>query len=352
MVIGIDYRLAVSSHRGMGRYCREIVEKLFDLDHENQYILYVDRECDRVLPPNFRWHKLPAPANYIVGEQLYMPFLIRRDKLDVMWCTSNTFPLFIPRSVRLVVTVHDLIFMYKLPRGQNFTQRVGALYRRWVMRLGYGRIDKCVTVSQFSAAEIKRIFGLDNIAITYNCIESFYRKMRAYHPSKSPQGYYFTLSADAPSKNLPFLLDAFAHKLTDKRLIVGGVKDNSPLRELYPQPNIVFLADGVSDEELIEHYMSCEAFLYVSLQEGFGIPPLEALACGAKVVCSYETSLREVVDGCGILINPRSEQELLDAIERIGSFSVEQLKIDAHIARFIDWRESAVVIKDCLTIGR
>ncbi|MEG2759103.1 MAG: hypothetical protein RR908_04445, partial [Rikenellaceae bacterium] len=84
MIIGIDYRLAASSHRGMGRYCREIVEKLFIMDTKNQYVLYIDDKCDKPLPHNFRFHKLPT-SNFIIGEQIIMPFFIIKDKIDVLW---------------------------------------------------------------------------------------------------------------------------------------------------------------------------------------------------------------------------------------------------------------------------
>lgn len=347
MNIGIDYRLAAASHRGMGRYCREIVEKLFDMDKENKYVLYTDTDCDKPLPPNFRWHKIPT-ANFILGEQVFLPLAISNDKIDVLWSPSNTFPLFMPRSVKLVVTIHDLIFMYKLPKGQNIIQRIGALYRRWVLKLGYKRIDTCITVSEFSASEIRRIFNIKDVRITYNCIEAFYKKTRDCLTSEKAD-FYFTLSADAPSKNLPFLLNAFKNKLPNDKLVIGGVKNNSPLREQYQSEQIIFLNDGVPDELLIEHYLKCKAFVYVSLQEGFGIPPLEALSCGAKVISSYETSLREVVGECGILINPRREDELLEAIEKIADFEVPQTTIDNHLAQFTDWSIPATIILKNIT---
>ncbi|MEG2317472.1 MAG: glycosyltransferase family 1 protein [Rikenellaceae bacterium] len=347
MIIGIDYRLAASSHRGMGRYCREIVEKLFIMDTKNQYVLYIDDKCDKPLPHNFRFHKLPT-SNFIIGEQIIMPFFIIKDKIDVLWSPSNTFPLITPRHIKLVTTIHDLIFMYKLPKGQNFIQRVGALYRRYVLKLGHKRIDSCITVSEFSASEIKRIFNITDVTITYNCIEAFYKKTKDIKQDKK-ENFYFTLSADAPSKNLKFLLEAFRNKLSGEKLIIAGVKDTSPLRELYSSQDITFLNDGISDDELIKLYMSCKAFIYVSLQEGFGIPPLEALSCGSKVICSYATSLREVVGECGILIDPKNEDSLLKAISDIDNFDITQEKIDLHLSQFIDWSVPASIVLKTLT---
>lgn len=348
MIIGIDYRLAASSHRGMGRYCREIVDKLSALDSENQYILYIDTDCTKELPQNFRWHRLPT-SNFILGEQFVLPIMMLRDKIDVMWSPSNTFPLFTPPGIKLVVTVHDLIFMYPLPKGQNFTQRIGALYRRCVMTLGRWRADRFVTVSHFSASELERIFKIRNTTITYNCIESFYKKATAHTTDRVRQDYYFTLSADAPSKNLPFLLATFTDKLTDKKLVVGGIKDDSPLRAEYNSPNITFLKNGISDSQLLDYYMSCRAFIYVSLQEGFGIPPLEALACGAKLICSNATSLPEVVGGHGILIDPRQVSDLMSAINDIDNFKVDPQSLNSHLEQFIDWTSPARIIHNILT---
>lgn len=347
MIIGIDYRLAASSHRGFGRYSREIVEKLFEIDKVNQYILYIDTDCNKQLPANFRWHKIPT-SNYILGEQIFMPIFLRQDKIDVMWSTSNTFPLFVPSSVKLVVTVHDLIFMYKLPKNQNFVQRVGALYRRAVILLGKNIVDQYITVSNFSASELNRILNIKNATITYNCIESFYKKAKIHTPPPCNEEFYFTLSADAPSKNLDFLLSAFMNKLPDKKLVVGGVKDKSPLRTKYAAQNITFLKDGVPDSDLLDHYMNCKAFIYVSIQEGFGIPPLEALACGAKVICSNATSLPEVIGDNGMLINPKNEDDLIEKIKNIDSFNLNENNVKQHLEQFIDWNVPANVVANIL----
>ncbi|MEG0795808.1 MAG: glycosyltransferase family 1 protein [Odoribacter sp.] len=344
MVIGIDYRLAASSCRGMGRYSREIVKKLFDIDSLNQYILYIDTDCNECLPYNFRWHKLPT-ANYIVGEQIYLACAVRSDKLDVLWSTSNTFPLIIPNRVRLIVTIHDLIFMYSLPNHQNFTQRVGALYRRAVANLGIRRVDQVVTVSEFSAHEIKRILKIDNVVITYNCIESFYAAASNKQCAPMTDKFYFTLSADAPSKNLNFLLNVFSNRLSTQKLVVGGIKERSKLREKYKFSNIVFLKEGIDDSELIGYYQHCEAFIYVSLFEGFGIPPLEALACGAKIICSNATSLPEVVNDNGLLIDPTNEKELIEAVKNISNFEIDNNKREKHLEKFINWQTSAFIIK-------
>ncbi|MEG2755621.1 MAG: glycosyltransferase family 1 protein [Mucinivorans sp.] len=349
MVVGIDYRLAASSHRGMGRYAREIVRKLFALDTQNCYILYIDTPCQETLPSNFRWHCLPA-AGYILGEQIYLSRAVKHDKVDVLWSTSNTFPLWLPRRVKLIVTIHDLIFMYPLPRGQNFVQRIGALYRRVVVKCGIKRVDKVVTVSQFSADELKRIFKIDKATITYNCIESFYNLSRNTEKVIVDNKNNNTQSAEAPSKNIDFLLRSFAEKLPLKNLIVGGIKTDSPLREKYlPFKNILFLDNGISDSLLIGYYKGCQAFIYVSLMEGFGIPPLEALACGAKVICSNATSLPEVVGQQGLLIDPTNQSELLKAIEKIETFETEKSLTEQHLQKFVDWERPAKIIKNLIT---
>ncbi|MEG1956088.1 MAG: glycosyltransferase, partial [Mucinivorans sp.] len=157
-------------------------------------------------------------------------------------------------------------------------------------------------------------------------------------------------SADAPSKNIDFLLRSFAEKLPLKNLIVGGIKTDSPLREKYlPFKNILFLDNGISDSLLIGYYKGCQAFIYVSLMEGFGIPPLEALACGAKVICSNATSLPEVVGQQGLLIDPTNQSELLKAIEKIETFETEKSLTEQHLQKFVDWERPAKIIKNLIT---
>jgi glycosyltransferase involved in cell wall biosynthesis len=349
MIIGIDYRLANSSNRGMARYCREIVVSLITLDKKNKYILYFDSklsdESRNIIErsDNFSLKDINI-SNYILGEQLILSLFALKDKLDILWCPYNTFPLFLRRKCRLFVTIHDLIFLSPPLGKESIRQKIGRLYRKSCVLLGKKRIDICFTVSEYSDNQIKTMLKITNVYITYNCISTFYNLVKQVnsHPHKRDD-FYFTVSGDTPSKNLYFLLGIFKKYLLSDYLIVAGVKQNSHLRKNI-SGNITFLNEGITDSTLALYYSTCKAFILPSLQEGFGIPVLEALVCNAPVIASNRTSIPEIVGDFGLLFDPTSEESLLDSIRNIDSLHFSELKKCQHIEKFLDWNTTALQV--------
>lgn len=346
MKIGIDYSLATASTRGMGRYIREITRCLAASDRENTYFLYTHQPISEPLPPNFIERRLPT-GNEILAEQWYLPRMARRDELNVLWCGANTFPLFLKRKIRLVATIHDLIFMHPTEGRSTLRQKIGRTYRRSVLRWGHRRIDRCASVSRYSADEIEHLLGISNVEVTYNCIDTFYRVVESRPKPEVRADFYFTLSGDAPSKNLPLLLDTFEELLPDQTLVVGGLPSRSPLRARATD-RIRFLPTGITDEELADTYLRCRAFVFVSLSEGFGIPVLEALACGAPMVCSSTTSLPEVTGTLALLVDPTNKKAIAAALKNICTFVVDHSQKEMHLSKFLHWSDSAEKIKQLL----
>lgn len=341
MIIGIDYRLAITSKRGMGRYCREIVAQLFVLDQVNKYILYVDRPIEvGNFPSNFQTEILDF-KNYILSEQLSLHKQAKLDQLDILWCPYNTFPLFLTRRIKLIVTIHDLIFWNKPYGHESFVQKVGRIYRKLCISLGKKAINECLTVSQFSADQILKILAIKS-TVTYNCIGEFSKLADTVKINKR-ENFFFTLSGDAPNKNLSHILKMFETELLDQHLIIAGVSSKSILRNR-ERCNIHFLPEGISDIELIKHYKTCKAFLFMSLKEGFGIPILEAAVCNAYIISSNTTSLPEIVGPCGVLINPLNKKELISSISNIDRIKIDKETIDGHISKFIHWEIPALQI--------
>lgn len=347
MIIGIDYRLANKSHRGMARYCREIVKKLLLLDKQNEYILYIDTNPYQKLEgENYRYSRIGS-SNFILGEQLCLPIHISRDQCDIFWSPYNTFPVIVPKRTKLFVSIHDVIFLYKMPKKQSIYQKIGTLYRRTILRHFYKKINKCFTVSEFSRKELLRHIPLSiPIEITYNCISGFDEKVNSYkenNPDLKSKNYFFTLSGDAPSKNLSTLISVFKKDLKEECLIIGGIKQNSPIR-IYESNNIHFLNEGISDDELIKVYLQCKCFLFCSKYEGFGIPIIEAAICRKPIIASNTTSIPEILNGQGILVEP-TEQGIVSGINE---YLNNQYKQDPNykniINRFANWEIPANII--------
>jgi len=347
--IGIDYRLAASSSRGMARGCREVVNALAQYDSENEYFLYAD-----TLPASEESHlttsdhvhiKVMRKTNYIIDEQCVLPYFAKRDNLDILWCPYNTFPLFLTKKCKLLVTIHDVIFLLSPEGKPSMKQTIGRLYRKLCVVTGKRRIDVCVTVSNYSTRQIKERLGIEAVCVPqYNLVSGFYQKALPLITREQQRGnFYFTVSGDAPSKNLRFLLEVFTTSLSQERLVIAGVTQNSPLRNEGGN-NISFLDESVPDDVLIQRYRTCKAFVFPSLQEGFGIPVLEALVCGAPVAASNRASIPEVLNGLGVLFDPVSKDDFLKAIKAIDSFTVSEHKRQAYLARYTDGKNTAIEI--------
>ena len=346
MLIGIDFSLATSTCRGMGRYVREIVSCLMKLDTNNIYYLYTHNPISFHLPCNFIERRILC-CNTIIAEQLYLPIVAYRDHLDVLWCPGNTFPLFLSSKIKLVVTIHDLIFYLKFNDPSSIRQKIGRFYRSFVTSCGKMKINSCVTVSRYSAEEIKLKLGLQDIYITYNKIDAFYQLVQNIDRPIKRDNFYFTVSGDAPSKNLSMLIDIFQGELSDEKLIIAGIPNGSILRSKQ-KSNIIFLPQGIEDKELIRYYLTCKMFVFLSKCEGFGIPALEAIVCRTPMVCSNTTSLPEVVGHLGILVNPNNKSEIIDALLN-SSYKLKNDEVEMHIQKYLKWSESAEIILKVLT---
>lgn len=339
MIIVIDYRLAATSNRGMARYCREIVNELFSLDNHNEYYLLCNTiPRDVVLPQNFRF-EIVNSKNFILGEQIFIPYLLRKIKPDIYWATANTFPIFISRKIKLFVTIHDLIFFHKPIGRESLYKSIGRLYRKFIVKYFFKKINVCFTVSEYSKALINNTFHIKNkILVTYNCLSKKFVDLAKTKLTEKKENFYFTCSGDSPSKNLSFLINVFKTKLPNEKLYIAGVSDDSVIR-LQGDNNIIFLSGKMTDLEIIEKYTKCKAFIFPSLEEGFGIPILEALCCKAKVIASNRTSIPEVLADNGILFDPLSEDDFIEKFNMQKSFP---FKFD--YSKYISWIKTAEIV--------
>jgi glycosyltransferase involved in cell wall biosynthesis len=355
MIIGIDYRLANNSTRGMARYCREITRCMLESNTQHCYILYVDKELSHSIKqtPNILVKRIKT-NNFILGEQICLALQSVKDKLDVLWSPYNTFPLFLRRKTKLAVTIHDLIFWDYLPGKSSIVQKIGRFYRKYCLLFGKNKITYCFTVSNYSKNEIKRKLAIQNVIVTPNCVDrTFCDEVASYHQkllftsTQSVPPFYFTLSGDAPSKNLLFVINYFKKFLPTTDLYIAGVPDNSYLRS-YGSEHIIVLKNNLQDKEIIDYYSRCKAFLFLSLQEGFGRPVIEALYCNAKVIASNRTSIPEIAGNCVLLIDPQDEKQLTLAIKNIETFLVDATLKKKHLEKYLHWEVVAQIICEYL----
>ena len=331
MRIGIEgQRLFRNKKHGMDMVAYELVRNLQMIDKSNEYLVFVKEDEDRCLQStgNFRIIELKS-APYPVWEQFILPAAAKKEGCDVLHCTSNTAPL--STSIPLVITLHDIIYMESLSlfrKGFSNYQKFGNMYRRMVVPAVVRKSRKLITVSEFEKKRIADFFhlGENRIAAVYNGVSPYFKPvtdpvllegMRKKY--KLPDKYFFFFGNTDPKKNTKGVLRALSdlHKQSDEKIpLVMLDFDREELVRLIAEigdpdlSNHIILTGYVPNTELPAIYSLCTVFLYPSLRESFGIPMLEAMACGVPVITSDTSSMPEVGGDAALFIDPYDPSQI------------------------------------------
>ena len=283
------------------------------------------------------------------------PFVTLKEKADRVLIPNFTLLLF--KFKPTIVIMHDLI-EFNVP--DKFS-KLKMFYRtKLADPITAKRADKIITVSKNSKKDIVHFLGVSNnkITVIYNGVDRVkFKKLNGEKANdiigKKNWPNDFLLYAgtiDHPGKNVMGVIKAF-EKLRDEHLYQGNLilagmpGSNHEAVEKYishsKYKNNIILTGFVTDEELIALYSTCKAFIFISLYEGFGIPPLEALSCGAKTIVSNSSSLPEVVGDVGWKVDPLNEDEVEKTVFKAmqQSFGEKEIKkIDEHLKKY-DWEQ-------------
>jgi len=360
MHIGIDAHAIGAQQGGNETYIKHLIAALAELDGENRYTLYfansrAAREWSGRYQ-NFAVRALPPPTP-IVRVPVALAFELRRRPVDVLH-VQYTAPPFCHAPV--VATIHDLAFEH-LP--ETFTRRGQAQLRLTVRRTAR-RASRIATVSEFSRQDIIRTYRLapEKVVVTYNGIAPHFttrpgaageaEEVRRRYGIR--REYLLAVGSLQPRKNLIRLLRAYGrlrqtHEGFRPQLVIVGRRLwlwREILQEISRQPwsRDVITTDYVADEELPALYRGAAAFVYPSLYEGFGLPPLEAMACGTPVVTSNTSSLPEVVGEAALQVDPYDEGALARAILDLLNDQALRARLAAAgpaQARKFTWRAAA-----------
>jgi glycosyltransferase involved in cell wall biosynthesis len=329
MRIGIDARLVYYSQAGIGQYILHLAKGLARVDRENDYLLLQSRKDDSTIleQPNFRRVSLWTPSHHRLERHALNVELMRLG-LDILH-SPDFIPPHRPRC-RSVITVHDLAFLLY----PHFLTRESARY--------YGHIDQAVrwtdqiiAVSNSTKRDAIQHLGVpeDKITVVYEAANAIFRpidhvaareQVRKRHGVDGP--FLLFVSTIEPRKNVPTLLRALWQLVEcykeDVHLILAGGKgwlfeDVFALVDELKLAGRVHFVGRVSSEELLYLYNAAELLAHPAFYEGFGLPPLEAMACGLPVIASNVSSLPEVVGDAGILIDPHDVDELTVSMWRV-----------------------------------
>ncbi len=329
MKIGIDIREAVRGKAGKGCYTAHLVEDILKSDKKNRYLLYTDRpivlyrnfdNAKQVIidKKGFKWHRAALKNIY-------------KENCDLFFApTSYIIPaLHNPKKLKVIMTVHDLV-AFLFPDKHN---KKAVLTEKATIKKALKKSVRILSVSQNTKNDLSKKFKIsdDAIKIVPNAASDIFEPIDKenfdhYIDEKQiPEKFIFIAGTLEPRKNLPVLFKAFAQVLKefpDYQLLVAG-KKGWMFREIFEtQARLgldgkVRFMDYVPERELVYLYNLASVFVYPSVYEGFGIPPLEAMKCGCPVVTSNISSLPEVVENAAIKIDPKEPEALSDAIKSL-----------------------------------
>jgi glycosyltransferase involved in cell wall biosynthesis len=365
MRIGIEgQRLFRRKKHGMDMVALELIKNLQKIDKVNEYVVFVKPDVDTSCIPvssNFKIVELKGGI-YPFWEQIALPLAVKREKCDILHCTSNTGPVFCP--VPLIVTLHDIIYLESVSlfkKGSSAYQRLGNMYRRWVVPVVTRKSYKVVTVSEFEKNRIKDFMKLGgNLSSIYNGVSEHFAKITDQSKLSETRKRYnlpnrilFFLGNTDPKKNTPNVLKSFAlfneNSTVKYKLVMLDYEENalnSVLSDIgYPElrKDIIMLG-YVPNSELPSIINLCELVLYPSLRESFGIPILEGMACGVPVITSNTSSMPEIAGDAAVLINPENPQEIADAISKVlnnSSLKSELSEKGIQRSAMFSWRSMA-----------
>ncbi len=330
MRIGIDARKLHDF--GIGTYIRNLLKQLARIDQVAEYVLLCrpdDVAIVNELGRNFR--AVPEPARpYSLSEQIRIPLALRRENIDLFHAPHYVLPPLI--QCRSVVTIHDVIHLL-FP--EYLPGRLAYAYARASLFAAASRADRILTVSETSKNDILRRFKVpaQKIAVIYNAIderlnvrpsEEQVTRVRERYQLDDPFVLY--VGNIKPHKNLERLIDAFDRLRRSgfdrvRLLIIGDEISKYPaLRRSVHQHKLhkhVRFFGFVPIETLAVLYRLASVFVFPSLYEGFGLPPIEAMACGTPVVTSNVSSLPEVVGDAALLVDPYDPESIADGMRQL-----------------------------------
>lgn len=374
--IGINAHLLAQEEgyrrAGVSRYIYNLLIYLLREDPEGDYTVFLNNRCALSFPCRQRRSRLPThrPWVRILWEQFIQPWELLSEGVALLHSPVNIQPLFLP--CKGVITITDLSFMV-FPEGFKALQR---FYQRFFTCLSVRRASHLIAISTSTARDLTRFFAVPatRISIIFPGVDTTYRPVQDESTLADfrrrrnlPEKFILFVGTLEPRKNLLMLIQAYAQfrrcTNTGHKLVLGGGRGwfyqpiFAAVEELGLQRDVIFLS-FIPEDELPLLYNAAEIFVYPSLYEGFGLPPLEAMACGKPVIVADVSSLPEVVGNAALLVNPYQPDKWAAALSLLcndANLRADLASRGIERAREFSWtrmaRETVRVYRDVLSGG-
>lgn len=369
MRIGIEgQRLFRKAKHGMDVVAMELIKALQQLDSKNQYFLFIkEGNDDGWYQPTKNFHLVRIKKSpYHIWEQILLPRAVKKHKIDILHCTSNTAPVHIKTT--MVLTLHDIIYLENfnfISYKSTFYQLIGNFYRRWVVPRILSQSAKIITVSNTEKSIIAHKYPdfEGKVEVIYNSFGQCFTDENSFYfddikkKYQLPQKYFFCLGNKSPKKNLTNILKAYYLYLdqSDEKIPLV-LADHSPgdlflfLNSLTSKYKEYLRFIGyVSNWEIPLIYKNSELFLYPSLRESFGIPILEAMKMGTPVITSNLSCMPEIAGNAAYFVDPLDPESIAAGmVEIAGSKKLRSELIQKGFERTkkFSWSGSAAKLVD------
>jgi glycosyltransferase involved in cell wall biosynthesis len=332
MNIGIDARLLERKITGIGRFLINLLENFPLYDKENKYFLFTYSKIN--FNPDY-YTNIPTVRGFLPQKifspfwcNFILPFYLKKYKIDILFSANQVVPLIKVKDCKYISVVHDVIYKAD-PSFLPF------IYRIYLQSFAYFSVkvsDLIITVSEYSKSDILKHYNINpnKIKVVLQFPNPLFQPSPVSEDSKSALKKEYKISGKIVlyvgmlenRKNIQTILKvADRIKELNKEVtfvLVGkvGFGGEKIISEIKKRSNVIHLMN-IDDETLAKFYNIADVFLFPSLYEGFGYPPLEAMQSGLPVIASDNTSLREIVADGGILCNPNDYKKIYDEINKL-----------------------------------
>ena len=330
MRIGIDAQPLTKEKSGVGYYTEQLIRALEIVEGKNEYVLFSTRDFASPFSDSTRFHKRITPHVWgYAWMQIGQPIQISREGLDLYHGPNFVAPLAAPCPT--VITIHDLssFIMRESHRWMN------NIIQRVLVPSSARRSRAIIAVSETTRNDVVRILSIpvQKIRVIPEAVDGIFEpvadneaRSRVLSKFGLPQKYILFVGTLEPRKNIPSLLEAYARLIhsgdIEHRLVLAGGKGwggdaiYQKMRSLKIEAQVIFTG-YVAREDMPALYSMADLFVYPSLYEGFGLPPLEAMACGTPTIVSDGSSLSSVVADAGLKVDPLDVSGLAEALRRV-----------------------------------